>query len=88
MLQAFVLAAAHLSGRVQVWHVLALAVMLGCINAFDMPGRQALIIQMTSKDDLLNAISLNSAVFNSARVIGPRLPDWWWRRSARASVSC
>src|SRR6516165_4479313 len=53
MLQAFALAALTLSGRVQVWHILALAVMLGAINAFDMPGRQSLLIHMTSKDDLL-----------------------------------
>ena len=71
MLQAFVLAALTLTGRVQVWHVLALAGVLGVINAFDMPGRQALVIQMTSKEDLINAISLNSAVFNAARVVGP-----------------
>ena len=71
MVQAFALAALTLSGRVQVWHVLALAGMLGVINAFDMPGRQALVIQMTSKEDLINAISLNSAVFNAARVVGP-----------------
>jgi MFS family permease len=71
MLQAFVLAALTLSGRVQVWHVLVLAGLLGVINAFDMPGRQALVIQMTSKEDLINAISLNSAVFNAARVVGP-----------------
>ena len=71
MLQAFALAALTLSGRVQVWHVLALAGLLGVINAFDMPGRQALVIQMTSREDLINAISLNSAVFNAARVVGP-----------------
>jgi len=71
MLQAFALAALTLSGRVQVWQVLALAGLLGVINAFDMPGRQALVIQMTSKEDLINAISLNSAVFNAARVVGP-----------------
>ena len=71
MLQAFVLAFLTLTGRVEVWHVLALAGTLGAINAFDMPGRQALVIQMTSKEDLLNAISLNSAVFNAARVVGP-----------------
>ncbi len=71
MLQAFALAALTLSGRVQVWHILALAVCLGTINAFDMPGRQALVIHMTSKEDLINAISLNSAVFNAARVVGP-----------------
>src|SRR5215510_7016299 len=71
MLQAFVLAVLTLSGRVQVWHVLALAVALGAINAFDIPGRQSLLIQMTSKEDLLSAISLNSAVFNAARGVGP-----------------
>jgi len=56
-----------------VWEILALAVGLGTINAFDMPGRQSLIIEMTSKDDLLNAISLNSAIFNGARVVGPAI---------------
>lgn len=71
MLQAFALAALTLSGRVQWWHVLGLAAVLGTINAFDMPGRQALVIHMTSKEDLINAISLNSAVFNAARVVGP-----------------
>src|SRR6478752_159835 len=71
MLQAFALAALTLSGRVEVWHVLALGGLLGIINAFDMPGRQALVIHMTSEEDLLNAISLNSAVFNTARVLGP-----------------
>ena len=71
MLQAFALAALTLSGHIQVWHVLVLAGALGVINAFDMPGRQALVIEMTSKEDLINAISLNSAVFNAARVVGP-----------------
>ena len=71
MLQAFALAALTLSGRVQVWHVLVLATFLGVVNAFDMPGRQSLLIQMTGKADLLSAISLNSAMFNSARVVGP-----------------
>jgi MFS family permease len=73
MLQAFALAVLTLSGRVQVWHVLALATTLGVVNAFDMPGRQSLLIQMTGKEDLLSAISLNSAIFNSARVVGPAL---------------
>jgi MFS family permease len=71
MVQALVLAFLTLTGRIQVWEVLALAGLLGVINAFDMPGRQALVIQMTSKEDLINAISLNSAVFNAARVVGP-----------------
>jgi len=73
MVQAFLLAALTLSGRIQVWQVLTLAGLLGVINAFDMPGRQALVIQMTSKEDLINAISLNSAVFNAARVVGPAI---------------
>jgi MFS family permease len=71
MFLAFVLAALTLSGRVQVWQILALAGCVGIVNAFDMPGRQSLVIQMTSQEDLLNAISLNSAVFNTARVLGP-----------------
>jgi MFS family permease len=71
MVQAFALAWLTLSGRVQVWEILALAVVLGAISAFDIPGRQSLLIQMTSKEDLLSAISLNSAVFNTARAVGP-----------------
>jgi MFS family permease len=71
MVQAFLLAALTLSGKIQVWHVLALGALLGVINAFDMPARQALVVQMTSQEDLINAISLNSAVFNTARVLGP-----------------
>ena len=71
MFQAFALAWLTLSGRVRVWEILALAVVLGAINAFDIPGRQSLLIQMTSKEDLLSAISLNSAVFNTARGVGP-----------------
>ena len=73
LVQALGLAVLTISGRVQVWHVLAFAVMLGCINAFDMPARQSLVIHMTGKEDLLNAISLNSAVFNSARAVGPAI---------------
>jgi MFS family permease len=73
MVQALVLAALTLSGKIQVWEILVLAAGLGTINAFDMPGRQSLIIEMTSKDDLLNAISLNSAIFNGARVVGPAI---------------
>ena len=71
MLQALALAVLTLTGTVEVWHIMVLAVMLGTVNAFDMPGRQSLIIQMTGKEELLNAISLNSAIFNAARVVGP-----------------
>ncbi|MBK9168341.1 MAG: MFS transporter [Bryobacterales bacterium] len=73
MLQAFALAALTLSGRVEPWHILSLGGVLGAINAFDMPARNALIIHLTGKDELLSAISLNSTVFNAARVVGPAL---------------
>lgn len=73
MLQAVVLAALTLTGSVQVWHVLVLASVLGIANAFDIPGRQSLFVRLVGKEDLLNAISLNSATFNTARVVGPSL---------------
>jgi len=73
MIQAFLLAALTLAHKVEVWHILVLGAMLGAINAFDMPARQALVVEMTSQDDLINAISLNSAVFNTARILGPSI---------------
>ena len=73
MLQAFVLAALTLTGRVTVAQVLGLALLLGTCNAFDIAGRQAMFVHLVGKEDLLGAISLNSATFNSARVIGPAL---------------
>jgi MFS family permease len=73
MTQALTLALLTLTGKIQVWQVLALALAQGIINAFDMPGRQSLIIQLSGKEDLLNAISLNYAMFNAARVVGPTL---------------
>src|SRR5262249_1028418 len=59
------------SDRVQYWHVAVLATVYGIANTFDMPARQALIVDLVGKDDLMNAIALNSAMFNGARVIGP-----------------
>jgi MFS family permease len=73
MLLAFVLAALTLSGKVQVWHVFVLASLLGVVNAFDIPGRQSFLVDMVGKDDLMNAIALNSSMFNGARVIGPAI---------------
>lgn len=73
MLQAFTLAGLTVAGLIRPWHILALAAVLGVINAFDMPGRQALLIHLAGKEDLLNAISLNSAIFNAARVAGPAI---------------
>jgi MFS family permease len=71
MLQAAVLATLTLTHFVQVWHIVALAFSMGLINAFDVPTRQAFTIEMVGRDDLRNAIALNSVMFNLARVIGP-----------------
>jgi MFS family permease len=71
MLLAFVLAALTLANRVQVWHVFVLAALLGLVNAFDIPTRQAFVVEMVGKQDLINAIALNSSMFNGARIIGP-----------------
>lgn len=73
MLLAFVLAALTLSGVVQVWHVVALAVGLGVVNAFDGPARQAFVVEMVGRSDLPNAIALNSMTFNGARIFGPAI---------------
>jgi len=72
MLQALILSILVLSGRIEVWHIIALSVLLGIVNAFDMPARQSFIIDIVErKEDMANAIALNSSVFNSARLIGP-----------------
>ena len=71
MLLAFILAVLTLSGKVQVWHIFILASLLGIVNAFDIPGRQSFLVDMVGKEDLMNAIALNSSMFNGARVIGP-----------------
>ena len=71
MAQAILLAAITSAGIVQPWMVLALAVLFGIFNAFDLPARQTLLVEMVGKEDLTNAIALNSAAFNAARVIGP-----------------
>ena len=71
MILAFILAGLTLANRIQVWHIFVLAALLGVVNAFDIPGRQAFLVDMVGKDDLMNAIALNSSMFNGARVIGP-----------------
>jgi len=73
MILAGILAWLTLSGRVHVWHIFVLAAMLGVVNAFDIPGRQSFIVDMVGKEDLMNAIALNSSMFNGARVIGPAI---------------
>lgn len=74
MLQSGLLAFFALSGLVSVWHVLVLAISQGVINAFDTPARQTLLIDMLeSREDLPNAIALNSSLVNVARLIGPSI---------------
>jgi MFS family permease len=73
MVQAVVLWILVASGHIQVWEVLVLALLLGFTNSFDMPTRQAFVVEMVGRDDLPNAIALNSSIFNMARVIGPGL---------------
>jgi MFS family permease len=70
---ALLLALLDLTGAVQLWHVFALAFGLGVASAIDTPVRQAFVVEMVGPDDLPNAVSLNSATFNSARIIGPAL---------------
>ena len=65
MLLAFVLAGLTLTGRVQLWHIFALASLLGIVNAFDIPARQSFLVQLVGRDDLMNAIALNSSMFNA-----------------------
>ncbi|HYA95100.1 MAG TPA: MFS transporter [Terriglobales bacterium] len=71
MLLAFILAALTLAKHVHVWHIIVLAALLGVVNAFDIPARQSFIVDMVGKEDLINAIALNSSMFNGARVVGP-----------------
>ena len=71
MLLAFALFALVASGRVEVWHIVVLAALLGLSNAVDMPTRQAFVVEMVGRDDVSNAVALNSAVFNGARIVGP-----------------
>jgi MFS family permease len=74
MAQSLALAALTLTGAVKIWHVIALSAFQGVINAFDMPARQAFVVEMVEKrEDLSNAIALNSSMVNAARLLGPSL---------------
>jgi MFS family permease len=73
MLLALALAVLTSLGLVQAWHVLVVAGLLGVVNTFDIPGRQSFIIEMVGKEDLMNGIALNSAIFNGARIVGPAI---------------
>jgi len=71
MLLAFILAVLTLTHRIQVWQIMMLAAGLGIVNAFDIPARQAFLMDMVGREDLMNAIALNSSMFNGARILGP-----------------
>src|SRR5689334_12702768 len=74
MLQSLALAALTLSGIARIWHIVVLALAQGMINAIDMPARQAFAIQMVERrEDLPNAIALNSSMVNATRLIGPAI---------------
>jgi MFS family permease len=73
MMLAFILSWLTFTGKVQVWHIILLAAGLGVFNAFDGPARQAFVVEMVGREDLPNAIAVNSMMFNSARIIGPAL---------------
>jgi len=73
MVPSFCLFVLSASGHVQYWEVLIAALAAGTINVFDVPCRQAFVIEMVGKQDLMNAIALNSSVFNGAAVIGPSI---------------
>jgi MFS family permease len=73
LILSFVLAALTLLGVVRVWEIVLIAFFAGIVNAFDVPIRQAFLVQMVGKEDLPNAIALNSSIFNGARVVGPAI---------------
>lgn len=74
LVQAFILAILALTGTIQMWHIIVLSIVLGCINAFDVPSRHSFVIEMVEKkEDIGNAIALNSMMFNGARIIGPSI---------------
>ncbi|HEY3333786.1 MAG TPA: MFS transporter, partial [Candidatus Limnocylindrales bacterium] len=73
MTLAFILFGLTVTNTVQVWHILVLATILGITNAVDMPTRQAFTVEMVGRDDVPNAIALNSAIFNGARIVGPAI---------------
>lgn len=73
MLQAFLLWLLIVTGTIQIWQIYILALMLGLTNSLDMPTRQAFVVEMVGREDLPNAVALNSSLFNLARIVGPGL---------------
>ena len=73
MILAFALSALVLTDTVQIWHIFTLSALLGVVNSFDIPARQSFLVEMVGRADLMNAIALNSSMFNASRVVGPAI---------------
>ena len=74
MMQSLALAALAFSGTIHIWHIIALSVFQGCVNAIDMPTRQTFVVELVEqRENLSNAIALNSSLFSGARLIGPAI---------------
>lgn len=72
--QAIILGVLTLTSHIQIWHIIALGIVLGCINSFDIPARQSFLVEMVEKkENLGNAIALNALMFNASRLIGPSI---------------
>jgi MFS family permease len=73
MVLAFILAGLTFSGRIEFWHVVVLGALAGAAHSFDAPTRQSFYKELVGQEDLMNAIALNSSIFNAARLVGPAL---------------
>jgi MFS family permease len=73
MILSFIMAGVGLAKNNQAWEIVGLGLFGGVAMAFDMPARQSFVVEIASRDDLMNAISLNSAMFNGARIVGPAI---------------
>jgi MFS family permease len=71
-LQALILGVLVVTNLVQLWEIFVLAFLLGVVNAFDNPTRQAFVVELVGRDNVQNAVALNSSLFNAARIMGPR----------------
>ena len=76
MVLACLMAGLALSGAITVWEIIVLSVLLGVVNAIDIPARQTFVVRMVGKADLSNAIALNSSLVNIARTVGPAIGGW------------
>lgn len=85
---ALAMAALVAAGATQIWHVAFFAVLLGITNVFDIPARQAFIVELVGKEDLPNAIGLNSALFNAARILGPAVAGFLIADKEKAMAPC